>query len=170
MIWAKRPFIFSVIVSPGICATTTSSTLGIAFTSSSPFYLFNSCWRAQTRNIESRGLKFGLCPIRYTIFSHFSCQSMADHHFKWIREFENPLSTIPVSTVVKMVHIPIKPYSAGDKIHASTMPTMKVTPWPRSASAALQPIPLAVFVFKEDCIITKLLSQLSKNLFSGIHH
>jgi len=46
-----------------------------------------------------------------------------------------------------MVTIPINPYSAGERILASTIPTMKETPCPRNASAALQPAPLTVFSF-----------------------
>ena len=50
---------------------------------------------------------------------------------------------------IKIVQIPIKPYSAGVSKRAKTMPTINVTPWLRKTSAALQPTPETVFFFMD---------------------
>jgi len=51
---------------------------------------------------------------------------------------------MPLRTVVKIKQIPINPYSSGERRHANTKPTMKVTPCPRKASAALHSTPFIV--------------------------
>lgn len=60
---------------------------------------------------------------------------------------------MPLKTVVKIKQIPINPYSSGERRHANTKPTMKVTPCPRKASAALHPTPFIVFFFNDSCYI-----------------
>lgn len=73
--------------------------------------------------------------------------------FLRIRALLKPLSTIPLSTVLKIRHIPINPYSSGDKRRARTIPTKKVTPCPRNASAALHTVPFIVLFFNDSSAI-----------------
>ncbi len=60
---------------------------------------------------------------------------------------------MPLRTAVKIKQIPINPYSSGERKRANTKPTMKVTPCPRKASAALHQTPLTVLFFNDSCCI-----------------
>ena len=52
--------------------------------------------------------------------------------------------------------IPINPYSVGDNKRAKTIPTRNVTPCPKIASAALQPIPLTVLFLNDGSTIFQI--------------
>ena len=52
-------------------------------------------------------------------------------------------------TVMKIVMIPISPYSSGVNKRARTRPTKKVIPCPRKESAKLHPAPLTALFLNE---------------------
>ena len=121
--------------------------------STSPITLVNDTSSGRLKKTAIQGADRKRRPNKTTLNNRFVrnivLQSSSDTCCFLIKELENPLSTMPVRIVVKMVTMPISPYSAGVRMRASTSPTRKVTPWPRKVSAALQPTPETVLSFRE---------------------